>query len=61
MSDTTFEWNTAKEKLNIEKHGVSFSEAQHAFLDKNRVIVRMSHTVKLRNDIIVLGWLKAVF
>ena len=38
MSNTSFEWNAAKEKINIEKHGVSFSEAQHAFLDKNRVI-----------------------
>lgn len=33
-----FEWNTGKEKINIEKHGVSFSEAQIAFLDESRVI-----------------------
>ncbi len=38
MNDATFEWNTAKEKINIEKHGVSFLQAQHAFLDTNRVI-----------------------
>ncbi len=38
MKDATFEWNTAKENVNIEKHGVSFSEAQLAFLDENRVI-----------------------
>ncbi len=38
MSDATFEWNPTKENSNIEKHGVTFSEAQYAFLDKNRVI-----------------------
>lgn len=38
MSDATFEWNSVKEHSNIEKHGVSFSEAQYAFLDKNRII-----------------------
>lgn len=38
MGNTSFEWNSAKEKLNIEKHGVSFSDAQLTFLDGNRVI-----------------------
>jgi len=38
MSDTSFEWDIAKENVNIAKHGVSFSEAQYAFLDKDRVI-----------------------
>lgn len=34
-----FEWDSSKEKLNREKHGVSFSLAQLAFLDHNRVIL----------------------
>ncbi|WP_419812237.1 BrnT family toxin [Bacterioplanoides sp.] len=38
MSDSTFEWNEAKSLSNQEKHGVSFDEAQHAFVDKHRVI-----------------------
>jgi len=33
-----FEWDQQKDRLNREKHGVSLSEAQHAFLDPNRVI-----------------------
>lgn len=33
-----FEWNEDKNKLNIEKHGVSFYKAQEAFLDPNRVV-----------------------
>ena len=30
-----FEWDQNKNTQNIEKHGVSFGEAQKAFLDKN--------------------------
>jgi len=33
-----FEWDDRKDKLNRQKHGVSFYEAQKAFLDKNRII-----------------------
>lgn len=38
MSKITFEWDSDKDKINQKKHGVSFSVAQHAFLDSNRVI-----------------------
>jgi hypothetical protein len=34
-----FEWDSNKDALNQEKHGVSFSLAQLAFLDHNRVIL----------------------
>jgi uncharacterized protein len=34
----SFEWDSAKDALNQKKHGISFSEAQHAFLDKRRVL-----------------------
>jgi uncharacterized DUF497 family protein len=43
----TFEWDSAKADANLEKHGVSFSEAQLAFLDASRVVardMRHSHT-----------------
>ena len=33
-----FEWDSAKDRTNLEKHGVSFVEAQQAFLDPHRVI-----------------------
>ena len=36
---TSFDWNEAKNQENIEKHGVSFYLAQHAFTDSNRVIL----------------------
>ena len=38
MSDSNFEWNEAKALENEAKHGVSFYEAQYAFLDAKRVI-----------------------
>jgi len=40
MSEPNFEWDEAKNLENEEKHGVSFYEAQHAFLDKNRIIAK---------------------
>lgn len=34
----SFEWSDQKEALNLQKHGVSFYEAQLAFLDRHRVM-----------------------
>lgn len=34
----TFEWDFRKDKTNQHKHGVSFSEAQYAFFDPERLI-----------------------
>lgn len=36
----SFEWDLDKDAENQQKHGVSFSLAQEAFLDPNRVIAR---------------------
>jgi len=33
-----FEWDVAKNRENIEKHGLSFEDARLAFCDKNRLI-----------------------
>lgn len=38
MRKPSFEWDEAKDLENQRKHGISFLEAQHAFLDQNRVI-----------------------
>lgn len=38
MKKVKFEWDSRKGSLNLMKHGVSFTEAQKAFLDKNRII-----------------------
>jgi uncharacterized DUF497 family protein len=47
MKKVRFEWDEEKEKGNQVKHNVSFSLAQHAFLDPNRVIAEdVSHSEK---------------
>lgn len=38
MKKAEFEWDFKKNQLNIEKHGVDFYDAQHAFLDEKRII-----------------------
>lgn len=40
MSKGSFEWDDAKDLANQVKHGLSFSQAQYAFADPNRVIAR---------------------
>lgn len=47
MSESSFEWDETKNLENQRNHGVSFNEAQHAFLDKNRIIAEnLSHSDK---------------
>jgi len=38
MSKSNFEWDESKNIENQRKHGVSFNEAQFAFMDEKRVI-----------------------
>ena len=38
MHKAKFEWDSKKNQLNIEKHGVDFYDAQQAFMDSERVI-----------------------
>ena len=45
MSRESFEWDPEKDLVNQVKHGVSFSEAQIAFADPDRVIAEdLSHS-----------------
>ncbi len=45
MSKESFEWDTEKDLLNQTKHGISFTEAQYAFADPDRVIAEdLSHS-----------------
>lgn len=38
MQEVMFEWDVRKNEANIVKHGISFFDAQMAFLDPNRII-----------------------
>lgn len=49
MDKVTFEWDQRKNETNIAKHGVSFFDAQQAFLDPNRIIAQdLEHS---RNEV----------
>src|SRR5262245_30166314 len=37
MAELRFEWDEAKNRQNIKKHGVSFEEAQTVFLDDSAI------------------------
>ena len=46
MESIKFEWDSSKNEINIEKHGLSFFEAQRAFLDPNRIIAEdLDHSI----------------
>jgi uncharacterized DUF497 family protein len=38
MTEPSFAWDEAKDRANLKKHGMTFADAQHAFLDPRRVI-----------------------
>ena len=47
MKKPDFEWDEVKNLANQQKHGVSFYEAQYAFLDTKRVIAEdLSHSAR---------------
>ncbi|MFZ1289712.1 MAG: BrnT family toxin [Melioribacteraceae bacterium] len=47
MSNSTFEWDVLKNLINLEKHGIDFEKAQHAFADAKRVIAEdLEHSIE---------------
>lgn len=45
----SFEWDEEKNAANQEKHGISFEDAQNAFLDPKRIIaLDKSHSARER-------------
>ncbi len=49
MKSSTFEWDKTKNRENIDKHGVAFERAQHAFGDASRVIA-LDHKHSTRRE-----------
>ena len=47
MDKASFEWDPDKDQINQQKHGVSFYEAQYAFMDQDRIIAEdLTHSEK---------------
>ncbi len=40
MSKQSFDWDTEKDLANQENHNISFTQAQYAFADPNRIIAK---------------------
>lgn len=56
MSVVKCEWDEEKNMLNEIKHGVTFEEAQRAFLDPNRLIYKdIDHSTKSESRYYCLG------
>jgi uncharacterized DUF497 family protein len=53
--DPTFEWDEQKNGENQRKHGVTFEEAQMAFLDPRRVILRDAEHSEAEERYFLLG------
>jgi uncharacterized DUF497 family protein len=51
----TFEWDEAKNQENIEKHLISFEEAQEAFYDKKRIIIKDKKHSKQEDRFFCIG------
>lgn len=56
MNKTTFEWDDEKDRVNLQKHGVAFALAQHAFVDPRRVILADGQHSSEEARYYCLGW-----
>ena len=54
-TDLRFEWDPAKNALNLRKHKVSFDEASSAFLDENALLIDDPDHSETEDRFILLG------
>ena len=55
MRDICFEWNEAKSKANIRKHGVSFEEAKSFFFDEYALLIADPDHSETEDRFVLLG------
>ena len=55
MDDLRFEWDPAKARLNLRKHGVAFDEAQTAFSDERALIIDDLERVGDETRLVLVG------
>lgn len=61
MDNINFEWDDRKDEINRGKHGISFYEAQRAFLDPKRVIAEdVEHSHNEKGTIALGRWIKGL-
>jgi uncharacterized DUF497 family protein len=55
MRELRFDWNDRKDAANQRKHGVSFAEAETAFLDEDALIIEDPDHSEAEDRFILLG------
>ena len=55
MAMSTFSWDSVKERMNSEKHGVSFQEARSVFSDEQALLIFDPDHSEAEDRYILLG------
>ncbi len=55
MNRIDFAWDPGKNEINIQKHGVSFEEAQSVFYDERAIIIYDSSHSEKEDRFVLLG------
>ena len=55
MNDIIFEWDEAKNNVNIKKHGVSFEEAESVFFDEYAFLIADPDHSETEDRFVLLG------
>ncbi len=55
MKDLCFDWNEAKSKANVRKHGVSFEEAKSVFFDEYALLIADPDHSENEDRFVLLG------
>jgi uncharacterized DUF497 family protein len=55
MAELRFDWDSRKAKANLQKHRVSFEEAQTAFLDEDALVIEDPDNSEAEDRFILLG------
>ena len=55
MKDITFEWDEAKNKVNFQKHGISFEEAESVFFDEYALLIADPDHSENEDRFVLLG------
>jgi uncharacterized DUF497 family protein len=55
MRDITFEWDEAKNKVNFQKHGISFEEAESVFFDEYALLIADPDHSENEDRFVLLG------
>ena len=55
MKEINFEWDENKNKINIQKHGISFEEARTVFYDTKAIVIDDPDHSEKEERFIILG------